>query len=99
MKKAAIGILILSIITAILPLASVLLAGLAASLFGCQLDESGTSMCPTIFGDIGGLLSLMGMFGWLVFYSVPLGFAGALGGGVLLFFELRNGGRKETPEA
>ena len=78
MKKIAFLFLFTSISIAVLPLVSMITAGLIASLFGCSLDESGTSVCPTAFGDIGELLYMMGVFGWLLFYTVPLGIAGVL---------------------
>lgn len=78
MKKAAITILMLSLFTAVLPLLSMLIAGFLANILGCTLNEADFSVCPSAFGDIGGLLSLMALFGWLIFYTIPLGFAGIL---------------------
>ena len=78
MKKTAIGILTASIIIGVLPLLSMIAAGLIASLFGCNLNEGDVSMCPTIFGDIGELLYTMGVFGWFLFYTVPLGGVGVV---------------------
>jgi hypothetical protein len=95
MKKFAIATLILSIIVAILPLVSMFVAGFFAHIFGCTLNEADVSVCPTVFGDIGGMLSLMALFGWLVFYTVPLGCAGILIS--ILFFTISAFKAKKDP--
>jgi hypothetical protein len=76
MKKHPYILLILSLLLAALPLLSVLIAGFAAHLFGCELNEGSVPQCPTIFGDIGSLLYTMGVFGWFIFYTLPLGVIG-----------------------
>ena len=98
MKKTALGILIASIIIAVLPLLSMIAAGLTASLFGCDLNEGDVSMCPTIFGDIGELLYTMGVFGWFLFYTVPLGAVGLVTSAILFIIAfIRNKARTEKP--
>lgn len=84
MKKASLWLIGLSVLFAILPLISMFIAGGIASMFGCTIDESGTSVCMTPLGDLGGTLSLMGIVGWLVFFTVPIGFLGLLLGVLLL---------------
>ena len=78
MRKASIWIAVISIVYAIIPILSMVLAGVIASIFGCPLDESGTSVCVTPVGDIGELLSFMGVFGWFVFFTVPTGLVGLI---------------------
>lgn len=76
MRKASLWIAGISILYAVLPLLSVLVAGVIANMYGCNIDESGLSTCPTPIGDIGDLLSIMGIAGWLVFFTVPTGLLG-----------------------
>lgn len=73
MKKTALVLLIISTLIAILPLLSLLIAGAAGNMLGCDLNEGSISECPTIFGDAGEILYIMGVFGWFLFYTVPLG--------------------------
>jgi len=73
MKKTAFALLIISTLIAVLPLLSILMAGAAATMLGCDLNEGSISECPTIFGDAGETLYIMGVFGWFLFYTVPLG--------------------------
>lgn len=84
MKRIGIGILITSLIVGVLPLLSVVTAGFLSTIFGCALNEGDTSMCPTVFGDIGELLYTMGVFGWFLFYTIPLGMIGILIGGIVI---------------
>ena len=95
MKKASLWLALLSILFAILPILSMLAAGAIANMLDCSLDESGTSSCPTAIGDMGELLSLMGLLGWFVFYTVPLGFLGLLIALVLFVVSLFLGRKKE----
>ena len=99
MKKISLWLAILSVIVAVLPIVSMITAGVIANAFGCALDESGTSSCPTPVGDIGELLSMMGLFGWLVFFSVPIGVLGLLIALIVFVVALLLGRRKapETP--
>lgn len=98
MKKIALIFALVSVSIAVLPLLSMLVAGLVARLFGCELNESDMSVCPTVFGDIGSTLYLMGVFGWLLFYSVPLGICGIVLSAILFAIaalrKKRNAGQK-----
>lgn len=96
MKKSAIRIILLSIFIGVLPIISLLLASLGATLFGCSTNESGTSQCPTVFGDMGEVLTLMGLFGWYVFYTIPVGLFGVLVGIILLLISFFRG-KKPIP--
>lgn len=78
MRKTSIWIAIISVVYAILPIVSLLIAIVVANIFGCSVDESGSSTCVTPIGDIGDLLSMMGIFGWLVFFTVPTGLLGLI---------------------
>jgi len=61
------------IIFAIAPIISLLIAITVANLGGCALDESSTHPCVIGGIDWGELLSIMGMMGWLAFFTVPIG--------------------------
>ncbi len=78
MRKASIWITVISIVIAIIPIISVLIAIAIANMLGCSVDESGSSTCLTPIGDIGDFLSTMGIFGWLTFFTVPTGLLGLI---------------------
>lgn len=65
--------MIAGVVIGLLPLLPVLFAGGIATLLHCQVDESGTAPCMIEGVDIGGTLSLLGLLGWLIFFSAPLG--------------------------
>ncbi len=62
-----------------LPVLSVLLAGLIASINGCRLDEGSAHVCMVWGRDIGGVLYTMTVIGWLGLISGLLVIAGLLG--------------------
>lgn len=75
---APIKLLILSVLVGGTPVFSVLLAGLVAKANSCELHEGFVNPC-VIFGvDLGGMLYSMGVFGWFMLISLPIGILGAL---------------------
>jgi hypothetical protein len=71
-------VLLLILILAVLPLVSALAAGAVASANGCALDEG--SIHPCLIGgvDRGELLYQLGVLGWLMLATIPLGAVGAV---------------------
>ncbi len=78
MRKTSIWIAGISIAYAITPIVSVLIAIVIADMYGCSVDESGSSVCITPIGDIGDFLSMMGIFGWYTFITIPTGLLGLI---------------------
>ena len=78
--------MIISGVFALLPILSILFTIVAAALFGCSVNEAEPHACPTPLGDWGELLYFLGVFGWLVFISIPVGVAGVLLGLALYIF-------------
>ncbi|MEX0917618.1 MAG: hypothetical protein WDZ93_00505 [Candidatus Paceibacterota bacterium] len=97
MKKASLWLALLSILFAVLPIASVITAGVLASVFGCGLSEGDASTCTTPLGDIGELLYFMAVFGWFVFFTIPIGLIGLLIA-VILFIVGLVAGRRKAPQ-
>ncbi len=89
MKQIAVIAFIISLTVAIVPLISMFCAWFFTMLFSCTLTEGPLSECPTIFGDLGNLLYQASVLNNLLFYTVPLGFAGALGS-IILFAYLHH---------
>ncbi len=69
MAAALIAIVLFALTSVISVMASI---GIA-SLNGCPLNEAGTHPCVILGVDIGGLLSLMFVTGWLALATVPAG--------------------------
>jgi len=63
----------------VMPLVSVLVAGLIADHFGCDLHEGFVQSCMAYGRDIGGVLHAMLSLGWLMLVSFFLLAAGVLG--------------------
>src|SRR5690606_6560153 len=68
-------VVVLAIIAviALFPVVSVWLAYLIAEPNNCRVDEAGVYPCIVNGADIGGLLAFMGLLGWLMLATVPLG--------------------------
>ena len=64
----------LSVVTLIAwaPLGAVLVAGAAARVFECRLDEGSVHPCMAAGVDIGPLLYTLGVGGWLMLAAFPL---------------------------
>lgn len=61
------------IVFALFPVASVLLAGLIATPAGCELNEAVVNPCIIAGIDLGELLYAMGVLGWLMIGTIPVG--------------------------
>ena len=55
------------------PLLSVVIASCVASHYGSQLDEGGPHPCVIHGVDVGGILYDMGVAGWFMILTVPIG--------------------------
>jgi len=58
---------------AFLPLICAMGAGYVASLAGCQLDEGNVHPCYILGEDRGQLLYELGVMGWFLLGTIPLG--------------------------
>lgn len=70
-------VLPLIVIVALLPLFSVAIAGWIAEANGCVLHEGFANPCVVNGADIGQTLYALGVMGWFMLATIPLG-AGAL---------------------
>jgi hypothetical protein len=57
----------------LLPLVSTMAAGLVASHYGCKLDEGSVHACVIGGQDRGATLYSLGMMGWLMIATLPIG--------------------------
>ena len=55
------------------PILPVVIAGSIASLNGCTLHEGFQNPCIVNGKDVGGTLYAMGMMGWFILGTIPLG--------------------------
>lgn len=67
------------IFVGLLPVFSVLIAGITANAAGCALDEGSVHACVILGTDLGPLLYTMGVLGWLGLITLPIAALGALG--------------------
>ena len=66
-------VIFLILFVACLPLFSVAIAGEIASANGCQLDEGSVHPCIVNGRDMGETLYTMGMMGWFMLATIPIG--------------------------
>ncbi|WIY52842.1 hypothetical protein O9Z70_15525 [Devosia sp. YIM 151766] len=66
-------VLLAILIFALWPLASVYLTYLIADANGCQVNEARVQPCLVLGADWGGLLYNMGVMGWFMLATLPLG--------------------------
>lgn len=71
--KLYLGVFLSIALVALLPVLSVAIAGGIASLADCRLDEGNVHPCVILGADFGGLLYGMGVLGWLMLVTLPLG--------------------------
>ncbi len=88
MKRAAYIILAIILFLCLLPVFSVLLAGTAASLAGCDLDEGSIHACIIAGVDWGETLYTLAMAGWLGLMTLPFAALAALLISLLALFDL-----------
>jgi hypothetical protein len=77
-------VLAVIVVLAALPVLSVTLAGVLASANGCRLDEGGAHPCVIAGTDYGDTLYTLGVLGWLMLVSLPLGVVALLVWAVVL---------------
>lgn len=70
------------------PIISVIVAGAIASWNGCELHEGFRNPCIVNGTDIGDTLYTMGVLGWLMIATIPLGLA-ALVAWTLIWYVVR----------
>jgi hypothetical protein len=94
-------VVFLILFVACLPLASVAIAGEIASANGCQLDEGSVHPCIVNGRDIGETLYTMGVMGWLMLATIPLGLGLALAYVILVaaFYLVRRTARSRSAAA
>jgi hypothetical protein len=96
-RRGLVAALLLILVLALLPVASVLLSSVVADAAGCRLDEGGFHPCVILGADWGGVLGTMFVLGWLALVTLPLG-AVALAAwavaAVLLWLKGRRGGAR-----
>ncbi len=66
-------IVFLILFVAFLPVVSVAIAGGIANANGCQLDEGSVHPCIVNGQDVGETLYTMGVMGWLMLVTIPIG--------------------------
>lgn len=66
-------VLAVILLIAAAPLISVLIAGWIADANGCALDEGSIHPCMVNGEDIGGMLYTLGVMGWFMLVTIPLG--------------------------
>ena len=81
-------VLAVIVVLAALPVLSVTLAGVLASANGCRLDEGGAHPCVIAGTDYGDTLYTLGVLGWLMLASLPLGVMALLVWAVVLAIHL-----------
>jgi|ERR1044071_2932164 len=69
------------VLFAVAPLISVIVCGVIANAHGCKVDEGSVHPCVIDGKDYGQLLYTLGVLGWLMLATLPIG---ALGGVVWL---------------
>ena len=70
-------VLAIILLVALAPVLSVIVAGTIADANGCALDEGSVHPCIVNGEDIGSTLYALGVMGWFMLATIPLG-AGAL---------------------
>ena len=66
-------VLILILLVALAPVGSVVACGLFANAFGCRVDEGSVHPCIVNGHDYGQLLYTLGVLGWLMLVTLPIG--------------------------
>ena len=66
-------VLVLIIAFALAPIGSVVVCGVIANAFGCKVDEGSVHPCMINGKDYGHLLYTLGVMGWLMLVTLPLG--------------------------
>jgi hypothetical protein len=83
-----IAILAVIIVLAIAPVVVAVVSGNIAGAYGCRVDEGSVHPCLIGGTDYGDLFYTLGVSGWLMLATIPLGFLAALILGVVLLIHL-----------
>ena len=75
-KKTIFVIYLVFILFTTAPILSVLIASGIATSCGCKVDEGSAHPCIIYGVDIGGLLYKMGVAGWFMIVTIPIGLIG-----------------------
>lgn len=81
------------------PIISVMVAGSIASWNGCELHEGFRNPCIVNGTDIGDTLYTMGVLGWLMIATIPLGLAAVVAWTLIWYVVRRLTGRPVSPPA
>jgi hypothetical protein len=65
--------LVLIVVFAFAPVCSVILCGAIANTYGCKVDEGSVHPCIINGQDYGHLLYELGVSGWLMLFTLPVG--------------------------
>ena len=87
-------VLAIILVVALVPLISVIIAGSIAEANGCALDEGSVHACIVGGNDIGSTLYAMGVMGWFMIATIPLGAGAVLVWAVVLIVHRLYWGRK-----
>lgn len=71
--KLSIIVALIGIFIAVSPIIPVLTAGVIAGIFSCPLDEGSVHPCIIAGYDMGDTLYAMGVMGWGMLATLPLG--------------------------
>jgi hypothetical protein len=66
-------VVVIILLVAFSPLISVVIAGSIANAHGCTLDEGSVHPCIVNGTDMGETLYTMGVMGWLMLATIPIG--------------------------
>ncbi|HEY4283284.1 MAG TPA: hypothetical protein VGM62_09475 [Chthoniobacterales bacterium] len=66
-------VLVLIAIIALAPVGSVIACGVIANAYGCHVDEGSVHPCLINGKDYGHMLHTLGVMGWLMLVTLPLG--------------------------
>lgn len=87
-------VLAVILVVALAPLISVIIAGSIADANGCTLNEGSVHPCIVGGNDMGSTLYAMGMMGWFMIATIPLGAGAVLVWAVVLIVHRLYWGRK-----
>ena len=66
-------VLVLIVLVALAPVGSVVACGLIANAHGCRVDEGSVHPCMINGRDYGQVLYTLGVMGWLMLVTLPVG--------------------------
>ena len=88
-------VIVSSVIFALLPIISVIVASVIASMGDCTLHEGFVNPCEIGPFDLGETLSTMFVAGWFIFLTFPIGFLGLGIGIVFLIVKVAKNANQE----